>query len=162
MGAQSFTRDRSVAHKYSTWGGEGSASYILEVQEGEVDKGADISPFSFYPHEQEKLYGPLAMMQVTATRVQGSTLVLSMRVNVNARQGTLTEAKQQKFRQTMNIASNLAHDLELSEAVKKLQSKSRLGGFESVVCVLKDAQEKDKNAFNHDETFQKAILITVN
>jgi hypothetical protein len=85
MGAQSFTRDRSVAHQYSLVGEgkKGSGSYILEVQEGEADKGADISPFSYYPHEQEKLYGPLAMMQVTDTRVQGSTIVLSMRVNVN-------------------------------------------------------------------------------
>ncbi len=33
MGTQSFTRDRSVTHKYSTWGGKGRASYILEVQE---------------------------------------------------------------------------------------------------------------------------------
>jgi hypothetical protein len=34
MEAQSFTRHRSVAHQYSTWGGEGRASYILEVEEG--------------------------------------------------------------------------------------------------------------------------------
>jgi hypothetical protein len=161
MGAQSFTRDRSVAHQYSTWGGKGRASYILEVQECEADKGADISPFSYYAHEKEKLYGPLAMMQVTATRIQGSTLILSMRVNVNARQGTLTEAKKQKFRQTMAIASNLAQDLELSDAVKNLQSESRLADFQSLVRSLQDAQEKDNNAFNQDENFQKGIMITV-
>jgi hypothetical protein len=61
----------------------------------------------------------------------------------------------------MNIASNLGHELELNDAVKKLQSESRLGDFQSMVCTLKDAQDKDRNAFNHDETFQKAILITV-
>jgi hypothetical protein len=160
MGAQSFIRDQSVARQYSTWDDEVRASYILEVQEGEADKGADISPFSYYPQEQEKLYGPLAMMQFIATRIEGSTLVLSMRVNVNARQGTLTEAKQQKFRQTMDIASNLGHDLQLNDAVKKLQIQSRLGDFQSVVRTLKDAQDKDRDSFNHDETFQKAILMT--
>jgi hypothetical protein len=162
MGAQSFTRDRSVAQKYSTWGGEGRASYILEVQEGEADKGADISPFSFYPYEKEKLYGPLAMMQVTSTRIQGSTLILSMRVNVNSRQGTLREAKQQKYRQTMAIASNLCHELELNDNVKKLQRGSRLADFQTVVCMLQDAHEKNNSAFNQDDTFQSVIMITVN
>ena len=104
MEAQSFTRVRSVAHQYSTWGGEGRASYILEVEEGEADKGADISPFSFYPHEKEKLYGPLAMMQVTSKRIQ------------------------------MSIASNLVHDLELNDAVRKLQvQESRMVDFENLV-----------------------------
>ena len=36
----------------------------LTPQEGEVDRGADISPLSYYPEEREKLYGALAMMQV--------------------------------------------------------------------------------------------------
>ena len=74
------------------------------MSEGEADKGADISPFSFYPHEKEKLYGPLAMMQVTSKRIQ------------------------------MSIASNLGHDLELHDAVKKLQGQeSRLEDFENLV-----------------------------
>lgn len=34
-------------------------TYVFEVLEGEVDKGADVSELSFYPHEKEKLYGPL-------------------------------------------------------------------------------------------------------
>jgi len=36
----------------------------LVFQEGEVDRGADISPLSYYPQEREKLYGALSMMQV--------------------------------------------------------------------------------------------------
>jgi hypothetical protein len=38
----------------------------LTPQEGEVDRGADISPLSYYPEEREKLYGALSMMQVLA------------------------------------------------------------------------------------------------
>lgn len=51
---------------------------MLEVQEGEIDKGADISPLSYYPHEKEKLYGPLCMMQVTGDRIENSLLVLQV------------------------------------------------------------------------------------
>ena len=29
-----------------------------------MDRGADISPLSYYPEEREKLYGALSMMQV--------------------------------------------------------------------------------------------------
>jgi len=65
LGAQSFSRNRGVALTYSKpESGENEASYVYEVQEGEVDRGADISPLSYYPHEKEKLYGSLAMMQV--------------------------------------------------------------------------------------------------
>jgi len=68
LGAQSFTRDRSVAENYSgAKSKESKASYVYEVQEGVVDRGADISPLSYYPHEKEKLYGSLAMMQVRAS-----------------------------------------------------------------------------------------------
>ena len=52
-GAQSFTTDRSVAIGYARMGSSGSEkpSYVFEVVEGEIDKGADISFLSYYPHE---------------------------------------------------------------------------------------------------------------
>lgn len=65
-GAQSFTTSKDVALSYARRDTAHGArpSYVFEVQEGEIDKGADISTLSFYPHEKEKLYGPLCMMQV--------------------------------------------------------------------------------------------------
>ena len=69
-GAQSFTRDKSVAQKYASWGRKGAASYLIEVQEGWADQGADISAFSFYPYEKEKLYGPLVLMQLMDSSVE--------------------------------------------------------------------------------------------
>ena len=92
-GAQSFTRDRDVALKYSRFAGAGAASYLLEVLEGEADQGADISPFSYYPYEAEKLYGPLVLMQTTGQSIEGSTLKIKMRVNINLHDGTLDEAR---------------------------------------------------------------------
>ncbi len=65
-GAQSFTRSREVALEYASHSA-GGASYLVRVLEGEADKGADISPFSYYFHEKEKLYGALVMMQVTSS-----------------------------------------------------------------------------------------------
>ena len=99
-GAQSFTRDKSVAMQYARPGAGGS-SYLLEVQEGEADQGADISSFSYYPLEAEKLYPPLALMQMMKSSIGGRTLKLKMRVNINLHDGTMDEAITQRQREVV-------------------------------------------------------------
>jgi len=109
-GAQSFTRDKKVATKYSRLGKQGSASYVLEVVEGEADQGADISSFSYYPYEKEKLYGPLVLMQKTGDSIEGRTLKLKMRVNINLHDGTLDEAFEKRKREVVSRRSFIKHD----------------------------------------------------
>jgi hypothetical protein len=43
---------------------DSGAHYVLEIKEGHIDQGADISSLSFYPKEKEKFYRPLSYMQV--------------------------------------------------------------------------------------------------
>jgi hypothetical protein len=43
---------------------DSGAHYVLEIKEGHIDQGADISSLSFYPKEKEKFYRPLCYMQV--------------------------------------------------------------------------------------------------
>ena len=49
----STTTEQSVAMGYAS--GQRSAGIVIEVQQGMVDRGADISWLSQYPHEREIL-----------------------------------------------------------------------------------------------------------
>ena len=44
-----------------------------------IDRGADISSFSQYPHEREILFAPLTGIEVQGTRVEGAGLVVAVR-----------------------------------------------------------------------------------
>ena len=62
-GFSSTTTDRSKAVHFATAGGmsdgESTCSTIFEMQMGMVDRGADLSWLSQYPHEREVLLPPL-------------------------------------------------------------------------------------------------------
>ena len=118
-GAQSFTRDKSVALKYASWGREGAASYLVEVREGWADQGADISAFSYYPYEKEKLYGPLVLMQLMDSSVDRRTLKLKMRLNINLHDGTLDEAMAARKRFIVSRQKFLRHSCEQGWAAIK-------------------------------------------
>ena len=59
-GFSSTTTDRAQAVHYA----EGKASTVLELVMGMIDRGADISWLSQYPHEKETLLPPLMGLQV--------------------------------------------------------------------------------------------------
>ena len=50
--------EREVAKHYAS-GANGKAATVFEIQMGMVDRGADISFFSQYPHEKEICFAPL-------------------------------------------------------------------------------------------------------
>jgi hypothetical protein len=54
----STTTNRSVATGYASGYGMG---LVFEIKQGMIDRGADISWLSFYPHEKEILFGPLTV-----------------------------------------------------------------------------------------------------
>jgi len=77
FGFTSTTVARTEAVHYA----EGQASLVFESKMGLIDRGADISWLSQYPHEKEVLFGPLLGQQLLAVRVQGSTLVVETRMS---------------------------------------------------------------------------------
>ncbi|KAJ1466559.1 hypothetical protein T484DRAFT_1861323, partial [Baffinella frigidus] len=162
MGAQSFTLDKNVAKSYSG-DSDAKASYLFEVQEGEVDRGADISPLSYYPEEREKLYGALAMMQVVGDRVEGGTVVLKMRLNVNAKAGTIDEVVNRKHTWLKASAEMLLREAKSAPAVLRLEGKeqgsSRLGELQALLQELQE--ETEPWGFNDSEVFmQRSRTLT--
>ena len=84
----STTLDPKVATQYTSARRTG---FVFEMQQGMVDRGADLSWLSQYPHEQEILFGPLTALEVQGMRVDGSTLVVGVNVEVNLAAQTLEQ-----------------------------------------------------------------------
>lgn len=82
FGFTSTTVDRAQALHYA----QGGASTVLEMEMGLLDRGAELSWLSQYPHEREVLFPPLMGLQALATRVKGSVLLAEIRLNLNMQQ----------------------------------------------------------------------------
>jgi NLR family CARD domain-containing protein 3 len=77
FGFTSTTTDREQAVHYA----QGKASLIFESQMGLIDRGADLTWLSQYPHEREVLFGPLLGQQPLTTWVERNTLVVATRMS---------------------------------------------------------------------------------
>lgn len=73
---------------------------VIEVQQGMVNRGADISAFSQYPHEKEILFGPLAGIEVLRTRCDGTLVIVECTFSINLSALTLEQvlSKRKKAR----------------------------------------------------------------
>ena len=69
----SMTRDRAVALEYAS--SQGAVGLVFEVQQGLIDRGADVSWLSQYPHEKEILFNPLTGIEALRSRIDGSVVV---------------------------------------------------------------------------------------
>ena len=148
-GFSSTTTEREQAAHYA----QGKASTILELQMGMVDRGADISWLSQYPHEKETLLPPLMGLQVNGTSVDGGTLVVECRISINMASLTLEQVagKRKKLLGDMveqmagEVRTGLASSASADEAGRMVQTK------------LEPMLKEDAQAFNKDVHFQKSV-----
>ena len=66
----STTPKRSVAEQYSQDG----FGIIVEIEQGMIDRGAEIAWLSQYPHEAEILFAPLAGLEAREMRIDAHPL----------------------------------------------------------------------------------------
>ena len=107
FGFSSTTLDEKVALEYAGKRGEGGIVY--EIQMGMIDRGADISWLSQYPHEKEILFAPLTGLEILKQRIEGAVIVLDVRLSVNLTSITVEQvvAKMQRSHQTLlSLLSN--------------------------------------------------------
>ena len=103
-GFMSTTLDRTVALGYAA--SSSKAGVMFEIQMGMVDRGADCSPFSQYPHEAEILFAPLTGLEVRGTRVDGKCLVVEVRLNVNLQALTIEQVLSKRYGLVSEMASS--------------------------------------------------------
>jgi len=101
----STTLSRDVAMGYA--GGTGRAGLVFEVQMGMIDRGADISWLSQYPHEREILFGPLTGIEVQGTRVEGAVVVIEARLSVNLNALTIEQVISKMLRSHTSLLDSL-------------------------------------------------------
>ena len=75
--------------------GGGQMGVVIECRQGMVNRGADLSWLSQYPHECEFLFGPLTGIEVLGSRIEGSVVVIACDFSINLMALTLEQAQQQ-------------------------------------------------------------------
>ena len=130
----STTVDRAQAAYYS----QGTASTILEMKLGMLDRGADISWLSAYPHEKEILFPPLLGQQVCETRVERQTLVVETRLSLNMAALTMEQVVSKRRKILLDMSDNVGIEVknDLSKrGLAHLGKRCMASGVEPIVGV---------------------------
>jgi len=125
-GFLSCSRDLEVAKQYVQHG-SALAATIFEIQTGMIDRGADLSPLSQYPHEREICFPPLTGMEVLGSRIEGSILYIQIRLNVNFSALTIDQVINKRKRLVTDMCKNLRS--EVSTAVERYQWAATAGQY---------------------------------
>ena len=87
--------------QYAASGGRG---IVFEIQQGMIDRGADIGWLSQYPHEEEILFAPLTGLEVQSTSCEETVLVVGVSLSVNLSSLTIEQVIG-KFRKLVGDAA---------------------------------------------------------
>ena len=103
----STTLESKVAMGYAA--GDGSRmGIVIEVQQGMVNRGADISWISQYPHEAEILFGPLTGIEARRTRIDGNVVVVECEFSINLTALTLEQVVGKRLKLLKDMSDGMA------------------------------------------------------
>merc|ERR1719436_433147 len=77
-----------------------------------VDRGADLSPFSQYPHEREICFAPLTGIEVSSTRVEDSGLIVKARLTVNLTALTIEQVIAKRHKVMKEMCNNVSIEIK--------------------------------------------------
>ena len=155
-GFSSTTTDREQALHYAR-GTDGDAMTIFEMQMGMVDRGADLSWLSQYPHEREVLLPPLTGIEALGTDVQGGLLVIHSRLSLNLASHTLEQVLSRRRKMLLDMTEGIK--LEMRDALGPELIKP---GTQLLVKALEYGPlSKDPEWFNDDENFARVMQQTL-
>ncbi len=158
-GFSSTSTDKAQALEYATGVDrkEGDACTIFEMQMGMVDRGADLTWLSQYPHEREVLLPPLTGLEALDHSVEGGVLVIQSRFSLNMAAHTLEQVLSRRRKMLMDMCSGI--ELELRD-----QLDERLGtlGIKILNFALQFGPfAKPTEWFNDDENFAQVMSSTL-
>ena len=124
-----------------------------------MDRGADLSWFSQYPHEREILFSPLMGQQALSTRVHEGTLIIEMRLNLNMQSPTLEEVVSKRRKVVKDMVANVSADFErgLGEAWKTLDPSMLRRAHTLLDALLGPLQSHGPEYYNEDAKLGGAI-----
>jgi len=145
----STTPKREVAMEYAGMGADSQTSIVFEIKMGMIDRGADISWLSQYPHEEERLYPPLTALSIEDdVVVEDDISMFKVRLNVNLLAMTLEQMDGKMHRSHISMIDLLTDDLKFAGIPGKLVAPLRY---------LKNRVEnRDPADFTDVDEFQQA------
>eukprot|EP00325_Prymnesiales_sp_UTEX-LB-985_P002783 CAMPEP_0174705770 /NCGR_PEP_ID=MMETSP1094-20130205/8869_1 /TAXON_ID=156173 /ORGANISM="Chrysochromulina brevifilum, Strain UTEX LB 985" /LENGTH=1050 /DNA_ID=CAMNT_0015903971 /DNA_START=465 /DNA_END=3614 /DNA_ORIENTATION=+ len=162
FGFSSTTIDRAQALHYAS----GNASTIFEMEMGMIDRGADMSWLSQYPHEKEILFPPLIGEQALSTHVNEDTLIVDTRLNLNMKSSTLEEVMSKRRKLIEDTKDGIAAEVRTQMAgsgfeevgVRMFEAEVRR---KQVLYIGGSDEKRDAEWFNVDGNFKTAISAVV-
>ena len=164
QGFMSTTQDRQVALEYARTGGRTGCGIVFEIQQGMIDRGADLQWLSQYPHELEILFAPLTGLEVNGTRVEGSVLVVMTRLTVNLQAPTIEQVISKRRRAVADTCSNLAAELhqEMATSPEWAELSEHTAAAEAVLSeMLSRLSTHEAERYNDDDVFADTMQAAV-
>ena len=145
----STTPKREVAMEYAGKGADSQTSIVFEIKMGMIDRGADISWLSQYPHEEERLFPPLTALSIEDdVVVEDDISMFKVRLNVNLLAMTLEQMDGKMHRSHISMIDLLTDNLKFAGIPSKLVAPLRY---------LKNRVEnRDPADFTDVDEFQQA------
>ena len=106
----STTLDRDEAMRYAA--STDGPAVVFEIQQGMVDRGADIGWLSQYPHERELLFAPLTGLEVQRTSVEGSVVVVVLHLSINLTALTIEQVLGKRKKLLVDMVPGLKAELK--------------------------------------------------
>ena len=166
----SCTTDYKVAFTYASSGS--GPGIVFEFQQGMVDRGADLSWCSQYPHEREILFAPLSTLEILTTRVEGATLIISARLGVNVTDGMTDKVISRRMKMLWEMAQGMQGEVSAAAALHAPDSAgsgASSGSNNSGASFARLSVERfnkllregplsaEASAYNDDDAFSEAI-----
>ena len=158
----STTPDRSVAEQYSQDG----FGIIVEIQQGMIDRGAEISWLSQYPHEVEVLFAPLAGLEAREMRIDTHPLngkhiiIVSMRISINLTNPTIEQVVAKRKKIVGDMGRGLL--MEMRGYLNKKGSNETEGYIKLMEGMMAERPlSHEATWYNDDPSFQESVNETL-
>jgi hypothetical protein len=126
---------------------------VFEIQMGMIDRGADLSWLSQYPHEAELLFSPLTGCEIIELQVEGSLLVAKVRLSVNLTTPTIEQVIAKMQSANIQLLDNIrANVLQANPPPRVLLALDGLRGTQAA---------RDPAFFNEASNFRSATEIAL-
>ena len=115
-GFQSTTRSYEQALHYALgcgWAATDDATTLFELSMGLVDRGAELTWLSQYPHEQEVLLPPLTGLEAIGSSVEGKLLSIHSRLSLNLSAQTLEQVLSRRRKMLSTSAGERTRNLHI-------------------------------------------------
>ncbi|KAL1495719.1 hypothetical protein AB1Y20_016582 [Prymnesium parvum] len=136
MGLMSATEDWNAAAQGAAPAAAGQPSFVLEIEQGLVDRGASLQWLSQYPNEAEVAFPPLTALKVVSSRVEGAVVLVKVAAEVH-RTSSLLELEERERRRAAQGEQRAAPAAQSAKAKQQqiTQRVARQGGKSGVIAV---------------------------